>query len=63
MSFIYKLLNMLNLAGVPIFTKDRGETLYPIVITGGPCACNPEPLADFFDLVVLGEGRKLILNS
>ncbi|NLP25844.1 MAG: TIGR03960 family B12-binding radical SAM protein [Clostridiales bacterium] len=53
------ILNMLNLAGVPIFTKDRGETLYPIVIAGGPCACNPEPLADFFDLVVLGEGEEV----
>ena len=41
------ILNMLDLAGVPIFVKDRGEQLYPIIIAGGPCTGNPEPLADF----------------
>ncbi|MGN0604926.1 MAG: TIGR03960 family B12-binding radical SAM protein [Oscillospiraceae bacterium] len=55
-------LNMLDLAGVPIWAKDRGEELYPIVIAGGPCVCNPEPLADFFDLFVLGEGEELNLE-
>ena len=56
------ILNMLDLAGVPIFVKDRGEQLYPIIIAGGPCACNPEPLADFFDLVVLGEGEEITIE-
>ncbi|MDE6707446.1 MAG: B12-binding domain-containing radical SAM protein, partial [Oscillospiraceae bacterium] len=41
------ILNMLDLAGVPILQKDRGEQLAPLVIAGCPCACNPEPLEDF----------------
>lgn len=51
-------LNMLDLAGVPIRAKDR-TGLAPIVMGGGPCVCNPEPIADFFDLFVLGEGEEL----
>ncbi|MDE7294143.1 MAG: B12-binding domain-containing radical SAM protein, partial [Oscillospiraceae bacterium] len=43
------ILNMLELAGVPIMSRDRGEE-FPIVMAGGPCVCNPEPLADFIDL-------------
>lgn len=54
--------NMLDLAGVPIFAEDRGEKLSPIVIGGGPCACNPEPIADFFDIFVLGEGEEVNLE-
>ena len=50
-------LNMLDLAGVPLFSKDRSD-LTPIVCCGGPCACNPEPMADFFDIVFLGEGEE-----
>ncbi len=50
-------LNMLDLAGVPLFAKDRQE-LTPIVCCGGPCACNPEPVADFFDIVFLGDGEE-----
>ena len=49
-------LNMLDLADVPIFSKDR-KGLTPIVCCGGPCTCNPEPIADFFDIVFLGEGE------
>ncbi len=56
------ILNMLDLAGVPIFARDRGEALAPIVCAGGPCACNPEPLADFFDLFILGEGEEVNLE-
>ncbi len=56
------ILNMLDLAGVPIFARDRGEALSPIVCAGGPCACNPEPLADFFDLFILGEGEEVNLE-
>ncbi len=56
------ILNMLDLAGVPLFARDRGEALAPIVCAGGPCACNPEPLADFFDLFILGEGEEVNLE-
>jgi radical SAM family uncharacterized protein len=52
-------LNMLDLAGIPLFTKDRGEG-DPFIIAGGPCAYNAEPLADFVDLVAMGEGEELI---
>ncbi len=55
-------LNMLDLAQIPIFSKDRGESISPIVMAGGPCVCNPEPLADFFDLFVLGEGEEVNLE-
>ncbi len=54
-------LNMLDLAGVPLRAADRGED-YPIVLGGGPCVCNPEPLADFFDLFILGEGEEVNLE-
>lgn len=56
------ILNMLDLAGVPLFARDRGEALAPILCAGGPCACNPEPLADFFDLFILGEGEEVNLE-
>ncbi|MBR5682215.1 MAG: TIGR03960 family B12-binding radical SAM protein [Ruminococcus sp.] len=55
-------LNMLDLAGIPIFAKDRTKELTQIVIAGGPCVCNPEPLADFFDIFVLGEGEEVNLE-
>lgn len=55
------ILNMLDLAGVPFRAKDRDER-YPLVIGGGPCACNPEPIADFFDLFILGEGEEVNLE-
>lgn len=55
-------LNMLDLAGIPIFAKDRTDKLTQIVIAGGPCVCNPEPLADFFDLFILGEGEEVNLE-
>ncbi len=54
-------LNMLDLAGLPVRSADRGD-LWPLVIGGGPCACNPEPIADFFDLFQLGEGEELMLE-
>ena len=54
-------LNMLDLAGLPLRAADRGEDA-PLVIGGGPCACNPEPLADFFDLFTLGEGEEVNLE-
>jgi radical SAM family uncharacterized protein/radical SAM-linked protein len=49
---------LLELGGVSAFTKDRGE-LEPFVIGGGPCMANPEPVADFFDLFVIGDGEGL----
>lgn len=50
-------LNMLDLAGIPLYSKDRTE-LAPIICVGGPCACNPEPIADFVDIVFLGDGEE-----
>nr|WP_294469490.1 TIGR03960 family B12-binding radical SAM protein [uncultured Sellimonas sp.] len=50
------ILQVLDLSGIPLFSKDRTEE-DPIVIGGGPCAVNPEPLADFFDLFYIGEGE------
>lgn len=52
-------LNMLDLAGIPLMTAERNEQ-HPFVIGGGPCAYNAEPVADFFDLLVIGEGEEVI---
>ena len=52
------ILAMLDLSGIPLFSKDRSEN-DPIIVCGGPCSCNPEPLADFVDLFFLGDGEKL----
>ena len=52
-------LNMLSLAGIPLKSQDR-ERLQNIVIAGGPCVCNPEPMADFIDVICLGEGEELL---
>lgn len=51
-------LNMLDLAGLPVYSKDR-EELLPVVVAGGPCVCNPEPLADFIDIFLPGEGEEV----
>ncbi len=50
-------LAMLDLAGVPLLSKDRPD-LSPIICAGGPCTCNAEPLADFVDIFFLGEGEQ-----
>ncbi len=50
-------LNMLDLANVPLYSKDR-TGLSPIVVAGGPCACNAEPMADFIDIFMLGDGEE-----
>lgn len=50
------ILAMLQLGGIPLLASQRGEDA-PFVVAGGPCACNAEPLADFFDLFMLGEGE------
>ena len=52
-------LNMLDLAKIPIRSADRAET-DPLIIGGGPCSFNPEPVADFFDLFNIGEGELLL---
>ncbi|MDR1156960.1 MAG: TIGR03960 family B12-binding radical SAM protein [Oscillospiraceae bacterium] len=51
-------LNMLDLGGLPIRAADRDDAA-PLVIAGGPCAFNPEPMADFIDLFVIGEGEEV----
>jgi len=51
-------LNMLDLAGLPVRSADR-HGLSPIVMAGGPCVCNPEPMAAFIDLFALGEGEEV----
>ena len=50
------ILAMLDLAGIPFYAKDRDER-WPLIVAGGPCACNAEPIADFFDVIQLGEGE------
>ena len=55
------ILNMLDLAGIPIHSCERRE-LKQMVVMGGPCACNPEPLADFADIFILGEGEEVNLE-
>lgn len=54
-------LNMLDLAGIPLKSSDR-HSLAPLVVAGGPCTCNPEPIADFIDLFFLGEGEEVDLE-
>ncbi len=54
-------LTILDLAGLPLFAAQRGEG-YPLVIAGGSCTYNPEPMADFFDLLVVGEGEEVLLE-
>ncbi len=55
------MLNMLDLAGVPLRAADRDES-FPLVVAGGPCVCNPEPIADFVDIFFLGEGEEVDLE-
>jgi radical SAM family uncharacterized protein/radical SAM-linked protein len=55
------ILNMLQLADIPLLTSERGSA-FPLIIAGGPCAYNPEPLAPFFDAVLLGDGEEAILE-
>ena len=52
------ILNMLDLAGIPLRSAHR-EREHPLVIAGGPCAFNPEPMADFIDAFAIGEGENL----
>lgn len=66
LSLLYELnytnvLMMLDLARIPFYSKERDQS-YPFIIAGGPCTCNPEPVADFFDAIVLGDGEKVIVE-
>ncbi len=54
-------LNMLDLSNIPLFSKDRDER-FPLVIAGGPTAFNPEPVADFFDAILIGDGEEAALE-
>ena len=51
------ILNMLDLAGIPFYAKDR-DLSFPLLLAGGPCAYNIEPIADFFDIVSIGESEE-----
>ena len=52
-------LNMLELAGIPLLAKDRDESC-PVIMAGGPCTYNIEPIADYFDLCMVGEGEEVL---
>ncbi len=54
-------LNLLDLAGIPILSRDRDER-FPLVIAGGHACFNPEPMADFIDAFVIGEGEEIIVE-
>ena len=62
------LINMLDLAGIPIYSRDRfspspqslAPSTYPLIFAGGPCTLNPEPIADFVDFFLIGEGEEAI---
>ncbi len=65
-SLLYELnftnmLNMLDLAGIPLRASQRTDS-NPIIIAGGPCVSNPEPISAFFDAIVIGEGEQVILE-
>ncbi len=52
-------LNMLDLAGIPVLASERNDS-YPLVIAGGSCTLNPEPMSDFIDLFVIGDGEEVL---
>ena len=65
-SLLYELnfsnvLNLLDLAGLPFKANQRDDS-HPLIIAGGPCTCNPEPMADFFDAMVVGDGEQVIVE-
>lgn len=65
-SLLYELnftniLLMLDLAKIPFFAAQR-DISHPFIIAGGPCACNPEPVAGFFDAVVVGDGEEVVVE-
>ncbi len=63
-SLLYELcytniLTILDVAGIPFRAADRDER-HPLLVAGGPCTCNPEPVADFFDAMVAGDGEEVL---
>ena len=65
-SLLYELnytnmLTILELAGIPFYAAQRDNT-HPLIIAGGPCTCNPEPVADFFDAIIVGDGETVIME-
>ena len=56
------ILTMLSLSGIPLRACARAES-DPLVIAGGPCCCNPEPVAPFFDAILIGDGEELIVET
>ena len=55
------IVNMLDLSNIPFLSKNRSED-HPILIAGGPCAFNPEPVADIFDIILIGDGEEVIIQ-
>lgn len=53
------ILTVLDLSGIPLLAKDRSDS-FPIVLGGGACSMNPEPVADFFDAILLGDGEEAV---
>jgi radical SAM family uncharacterized protein/radical SAM-linked protein len=65
-SLLYELnytniLTILDLAAIPFYAAQRDHS-HPLIIAGGPCTCNPEPIADFFDAVIVGDGETVIMQ-
>ena len=65
-SLLYELcytniLTMLELSGIPFYASQRDDS-YPLIVCGGPCVCNPEPIAPFFDAVMFGDGEEMIVE-
>jgi radical SAM family uncharacterized protein/radical SAM-linked protein len=65
-SLLYELnytnvLAMLALSGLPFYSAERDKH-HPLIIAGGPCTCNPEPVAPFFDAMVIGDGESVVLE-
>ena len=65
-SLLYELnftnvLTMLDLAGIPFLASQR-DSAQPLIIGGGPCTCNPEPVAEFFDAILVGDGENSIMQ-
>ncbi len=54
-------LNMLDLAQIPVLAAERGDS-HPVIIAGGTCVLNPEPMADFIDFFVIGDGEEVLLE-
>jgi radical SAM family uncharacterized protein len=54
-------LNMLDLAGIPVLASERDDS-HPLIIAGGSCVLNPEPMSDFIDLFVIGDGEEVVLE-